>query len=158
MDNPTAWWILTALFVALELLSGTFYLLMLALGAAAGALAAHAGLPPALHWVAFTLVGGGAVLALYVARRKLTRRSAQELRHDDLDIGATVDVTHWSADGATRVHYRGSDWNARSRHAGPLRLGPHRIVGREGIVLLIEPLPAARPCPTGDTDEPHNRD
>jgi len=157
MDNPTAWWILTGLFVALELLSGTFYLLMLALGAAAGALAAHSGLPPALHWVAFTLVGGAAVLALYVARRKLTRRSAQNLQHDDLDLGATVDVNHWSADGTTRVHYRGSEWSARQRRAAALHLGPHRIVGRDGIVLLIEPLPAAQPCPAADTDEPNDR-
>ncbi|HOI65513.1 MAG TPA: NfeD family protein, partial [Thiomonas arsenitoxydans] len=41
MDNPTAWWILAGFFVAMELVSGTFYLLMLAVGAVAGALAAH---------------------------------------------------------------------------------------------------------------------
>ncbi|WP_288092045.1 hypothetical protein [Thiomonas sp.] len=52
MDNPTAWWILAGFFVAMELVSGTFYLLMLAVGAVAGALAAHAGLPMPWHWVA----------------------------------------------------------------------------------------------------------
>jgi hypothetical protein len=51
MDNPTAWWILAGFFVAMELVSGTFYLLMLAVGAVAGALAAHAGLPcPGIGW------------------------------------------------------------------------------------------------------------
>jgi membrane protein implicated in regulation of membrane protease activity len=37
----TVWWVLAGLAVALELATGTFYLLMLALGMAAGAIAAH---------------------------------------------------------------------------------------------------------------------
>ena len=39
----TGWWLLAGVLVAVELLTGTFYLLALALGAAAAALAAHAG-------------------------------------------------------------------------------------------------------------------
>ena len=34
---PTLWWVLAGVLVVAELLSGTFYLLMIALGAAAGA-------------------------------------------------------------------------------------------------------------------------
>lgn len=143
MDNPTAWWILAGFFVAMELLSGTFYLLMLAIGAVAGALAAHAGLPLPWHWVAFTLVGGGAVVALYLSRRWLGARSSAEARHDNLDLGATVEVSAWSADGVARVHYRGSDWSARMMRRGALHTGPHRIAGQDGNVLLIEPLPGA---------------
>jgi membrane protein implicated in regulation of membrane protease activity len=155
MDHPTAWWILAGFFVAMELASGTFYLLMLAIGAVAGALAAHAGLQPPLHWVAFTLVGGGAVIALYLSRRLFGKRTAEEVRNDNLDLGATVDVSGWSADGLARVHYRGSDWSARSVRRGPLHTGPHRIAGQDGNVLLIEPLPAAlNPAPV-DTKAQH---
>ncbi len=159
MDNPTAWWILAGFFVAMELLSGTFYLLMLAIGAVAGALAAHLGLHPQWHWVAFTVVGGGAVVALYAARRLLSRRSRAEARHDNLDLGATVDVTGWSADGVTRVHYRGSDWSARPLRHGALHTGPHRIAGQDGNVLLIEPLQAGSATPAAVADVvrvPHN--
>ena len=39
----TVWWVVAGVLVAVELATGTFYLLMLALGAAAAALAAHAG-------------------------------------------------------------------------------------------------------------------
>lgn len=56
---PTLWWILAGLLVAVELATGTFYLLMLATGAVAGALAAHAGLPPSAEIVAAAIVGGG---------------------------------------------------------------------------------------------------
>ena len=159
MDNPTAWWILAGFFVAMELLSGTFYLLMLAIGAVAGALAAHAGLDPQWHWVAFTVVGGGAVVALYLSRRTFGKRTSIEARHDNLDLGATVDVTGWSADGVARVHYRGSDWSARLARRGPLCTGPHRIAGQDGNVLLIEPLPAASAPPepaAGGLHVPHN--
>jgi len=38
------WWIATGVLIAVELATGTFYLLMLAVGAAAGAMAAHLGL------------------------------------------------------------------------------------------------------------------
>ena len=145
MDNPVAWWIFAGILVALELASGTFYLLMLSLGAVAGALAAHAGLPPTAHWVAFAIVGGGAVGALYLVRRRFGRRTAEDARHDNLDLGATVEVTQWSAQGETRVHYRGSDWPARClQHHGARRLGPHRIAGQDGNVLLLDPLPTAR--------------
>ncbi|MGQ9723753.1 MAG: NfeD family protein [Tepidimonas sp.] len=42
MADSTLWWVLTGVAVVAELLSGTFFLLMLAVGGAAGAIAAHA--------------------------------------------------------------------------------------------------------------------
>ena len=43
MTDATVWWLLAGGLVAVELVVGSFYLLMLALGLAAAALAAHAG-------------------------------------------------------------------------------------------------------------------
>lgn len=54
---PTLWWILAGALVAVELATGTFYLLMLATGA--GALAAHAGLSASTEIVSAAIVGGG---------------------------------------------------------------------------------------------------
>ena len=42
-NASTGWWLAAGVLVVAELATGTFYLLMLALGLAAGALAAHAG-------------------------------------------------------------------------------------------------------------------
>ena len=103
MDNPTAWWILAGFFVAMELVSGTFYLLMLAVGAVAGALAAHAGLSMPWHWVAFTVVGGGAVIALYLTRRIFGKRTAADVRHDNLDLGDVLIVIPARRKGHFRV-------------------------------------------------------
>lgn len=43
MAPSTLWWLLAGAAIALELLTGTFYLLMLALGMAGAAVAAHLG-------------------------------------------------------------------------------------------------------------------
>ena len=43
MADATMWWVLAGVLVALELLTGTFYLLMLSLGSVAAALVAMAG-------------------------------------------------------------------------------------------------------------------
>ena len=42
LSLSTWWWIVAGVLVAAELATGTFYLLMVAIGCAAGALAAHA--------------------------------------------------------------------------------------------------------------------
>ena len=49
LDAPSLWWLTVGALVAAELATGTFYLLMLALGAAAGAMAAHAGVDGQAH-------------------------------------------------------------------------------------------------------------
>ncbi|HNN34802.1 MAG TPA: NfeD family protein, partial [Ottowia sp.] len=58
MADSTVWWIAAGLLVAAELLTGTFYLLMLAIGGVAGALAAHAGLSLSAQLVAGGVTGG----------------------------------------------------------------------------------------------------
>ena len=65
MSDSTLWWLLAGFTVALELFTGTFYLLMLAVGLAAGALAAHAGLGLAGQLSVAAFVGSAAVVACY---------------------------------------------------------------------------------------------
>ena len=63
LSAATIWWVLAGILVAVELLVGTFYLLMLALGLAAGAVAAHLGLPLSAQVTTAAIVGGGAIRA-----------------------------------------------------------------------------------------------
>ena len=65
MEASTIWWLAAGAVVVAELLTGTFYLLMVALGLVAAALAAHLGLASALQMVSAAIVGGGAVVACY---------------------------------------------------------------------------------------------
>ncbi|MFT3776822.1 MAG: NfeD family protein [Ottowia sp.] len=141
MAESTVWWIVTGLLVAAELATGTFYLLMLAIGAAAGALAAHAGLALSGQVVAGAIVGGVAVVAAYLARRRRPGDpSARAERSVNLDVGETVQIDGWGPDGTAHIRYRGAQWTALHRPGVAPRPGPHRVVELVGSRLLVEPL------------------
>ncbi len=140
MSTPMQWWIAAALLVALELTSGTFYLLMLAVGAVAGAMAAHLGLNVPLQWVSSALVGTGSVYALHSLRKKRVRPAPGANRDINLDIGSVVEVDAWDNRGEARIRYRGSDWQARFGGKGPLQPGQFRIKALDGNTLVLEPL------------------
>ena len=139
-NPPTLWWIVAGVLVAVELATGTFYLLMLAIGAAAAALAAHAGLGFNAQLLTAAGVGGGAVAAWHAKRRSQPAAAPASRNRDvNLDIGETVHVTAWDAEANTRVQYRGASW-AASYAGGTLpRPGPHTIRAIEGNRLLLEP-------------------
>lgn len=137
----SAWWIAAGLAVAAELATGTFYLLMLALGMAAAALAAHAGFGGVAQLAAAALVGGGATALWHVKRaRSPSSAPARSNRDVNLDIGERVHVAGWAADRSARVHYRGSEWNARLEPGAPAAPGLHRVSAVEGNWLVLAPL------------------
>jgi membrane protein implicated in regulation of membrane protease activity len=135
----TVWWIATAALVAVELASGSFYLLMLALGSAAAAIAAHLGLGLNAQLLIGALVGAGAVAAWHVKRRREPAGlSAAENRDVNLDIGETVHVADWDADGAGVTQYRGSRWSVRYMGPGLPRPGAFVIRRVESNRLFVE--------------------
>jgi membrane protein implicated in regulation of membrane protease activity len=71
MNEPTLWWVLAGSVVAVELMTGTFYLLMLSFGFVAAALAAHAGVELPGQLIAAAAFGGGSVLLGRRYRKKI---------------------------------------------------------------------------------------
>ena len=143
MSDATVWWLLAGAAVALELVSGTFYLLMLALGLAAAALAAHAGAGLAWQLSCAALVGGGAVLASSRLARQRGQGADSAANPDlNLDIGQTVMVEQWQADGHAAVWHRGARWEAELDHPVALAAsGRYRIVAVRGSRLILAALP-----------------
>lgn len=138
MAESTVWWLITGCIVAAELVTGTFYLLMLAIGLAAAALSAHAGLALTAQIGVAAVVGGGAVVAWHWLRPQASSLRAGVNRDVNLDIGETVHVDAWHPDGTTTVKYRGAQW-AAVHGAGTLpSTGAHRIVEVRGSQLVIE--------------------
>ena len=141
---PTLWWVLAGLLVVAELLSGTFYLLMIALGAAAGALAAHAGAAFTGQLVAAAVVAGGATASWHLKRARHPRAAPAASNPDvNLDIGQTVQVQAWGEDGTASVTYRGATWQVRHAGAAAPAPGTHRIVAVHGNRLEVVPLAEA---------------
>ena len=124
----TWWWIAAGVLVAGELVTGTFYVLMLAIGCVFGALAGYAHVSFFAQVAIAVVVGGAAVLAWDRKRKRGPARvSAAANRDINLDIGEQVQVDGWNADGTARVPYRGSAWNVRYIGDGAAVPGVHVI-------------------------------
>lgn len=136
-DTSVTWWIATGVLVAAELGSGTFYLLMLALGAACGALAAHLGFSGEAQAVVAGLVGVTAVTGWHLHRRRRVVPPPAANRDVNLDVGERVQVAAWHQDGTARVQYRGAAWNARHAGKSPAVPGEHVIVEVRHNELLL---------------------
>jgi membrane protein implicated in regulation of membrane protease activity len=140
LDAPTLWWLAVGALVAAELATGTFYLLMLALGAAAGALAAHAGVGSQAQITVAAVVGGGAVVVWHFVRRLRPKTAPAESNRDvNIDIGQRLHVNAWDAEGTARVPYRGAQWAVRYAGEGAPAPGEHVIVALDGNELRVAP-------------------
>ena len=140
MAQATWWWVAAGIAVAVELGTGTFYLLMIAVGLAAGALAAHAGAAEPLQFVVAAAVGGGAVAAWHLTQgRKAHRPTTRSDPDVNPDIGELVHVDAWEADGSASVQYRGSTWTARLQPGAAAQPGEHRVAAVEGNWLVLAP-------------------
>ena len=140
MSEATIWWLLAGTAIAVELVTGTFYLLMLATGLVAGALAAHMGVALIGQMLIAAAMGGGAVAVWYWHRSKSPAPLSASANPDvHLDIGEPVHVVRWNADGTATVHFRGAQWMAIA--ADPTALaspGNFRIKEMLGNRLVIE--------------------
>ena len=139
MAESTIWWLLAGAAVAIELVTGTFYLLMRAIGLAAGAIAAHAGAGMPVQLVVAALIGVGAVAAWHLQRGKRPAGPPITANRDvNLDVGETVQVDGWNADGTASVRYRGANWTAAAAAGTMHSTGQHRVREVVGNRLIVE--------------------
>ena len=137
----TLWWVAAGIAVAAELATGTFYLLMIALGLAAGAVAAHLGFALSVQVIVAALIGGGATALWHWRRYNQPQSAPARENHDvNLDIGERVNVTAWAADRTAHVRYRGSTWTARLSPGAAPAPGEHVVAAVEGNWLVLAPL------------------
>lgn len=114
------WWILAVGLGVLEIVTGTFYLLVFAVGCAAGGLAAWAGAGltvQVLATAAITIAGWA-----WLRRRSPWRESARAAGSDPsmlLDVGERLQVEAWGDDRRAQVRYRGAAWSVELDPAEP---------------------------------------
>ncbi len=135
------WWILAVGLGVLELVTGTFYLLVLAAGCAAGGLAAWfgAGLTVQVLATAAVAIAGW----VWLWRRSPWRQTSDDLALDAsmlLDVGERVEVDAWGADRRAQVRYRGAAWTVEldaqepASAAVPGAFVIRRVVGNRLVV------------------------
>jgi membrane protein implicated in regulation of membrane protease activity len=131
------WWVSAGVLVVLELFTGTFYLLMVALGFIAGGIAHAAGAPPHVQLGAAALV---ALIAVVVLRRSRfgnwKRRDASRDAGVNLDIGETVQIDEWH-DGRARTLYRGAQWDVELAPGETEGARWYRITALDGNRLVV---------------------
>ncbi|WP_395057276.1 NfeD family protein [Polaromonas sp.] len=140
MSESTLWWLLAGGAVALELVTGTFYLLMLAVGMVAGAVAAHLGGSVMVQIVVAAVVGGGAVAVWHWKRSKDPQPAAANANRDvQMDIGETVHVQQWNEDATASVKYRGAQWTVElADHETTPQPGLFKVRQLNGNRLVVD--------------------
>jgi membrane protein implicated in regulation of membrane protease activity len=137
------WLVLAGILVILEIFSGTFYLLMIAIGLAAGGLLAWFGVGDSAQVVAAAVV---ALVATFLLRKS---KYGKMQRQDDaardpnvnMDIGQVVNVDEWKNEQGeqylARVMYRGAKWDVElEEHADP-QPGLFKISEIRGSRLIV---------------------
>lgn len=134
------WFVAAVVLVIVELNTGTFYLLMVAVGLAAGGLGALLGLSPAAQTLVAALVAAVLIAGLRRTRfGKLRRGNAAADPDVNIDIGQELDVPAWDANRRARVPYRGADWNVELAPDCAAAPGRYRIVAVHGSTLVVSP-------------------
>jgi membrane protein implicated in regulation of membrane protease activity len=143
MSHTIAWFLAAGLLVILELFTGTFYLLMTALGVAAGGLAALAG--AAVPWQAAVAAVVGIAATLLLRRSRFGKSVRPDAARDpnvNLDIGQRIAVDRWSQ-GSARVMYRGALWDVElAPGAAADAPAVYLICEVRGSRLIVKPAPA----------------
>ncbi|HEX9172864.1 MAG TPA: NfeD family protein [Telluria sp.] len=131
------WLIAAGVLVILELFTGTFYLLMIAIGLAFGALAALLGWPVPAQTIVAAVVGVIATGLLHRSRLGRPHKGNPARDHNvNIDIGQSLEVPAWQA-GHARVMYRGALWDVELGPGAQAEAGRFKIVEVQGSRLIV---------------------
>jgi membrane protein implicated in regulation of membrane protease activity len=136
MDTYLLWAIAGIVLIIVEMLTGTFYLLVLGIAALAAAGAAWLGQS---FWVQAVVTAAVTVAGVILVNRFRGKGTIAQKR--SLDVGQSVSIESWisEADGLARVNYRNAQWEARvtgERVPGGKVFYIHAV---EGNTLVVSP-------------------
>ena len=141
MDGPLAWVIAGLALAISEMLTGTFYLLMLGIAAFGGAVAAYFGLEFGAQVVVVAALAAAGCYGVHAYRAK--NRAAQM---PPIDAGMPASFENWIDPAArlARVRYRGASWDARVDGTDALEPGAMvYVASTDGNTLKVTAKPRA---------------
>jgi membrane protein implicated in regulation of membrane protease activity len=141
MQDYLIWTILGFTLVIVELMTGTFYLLVLGVGALFAALAAWMG---ANFIVQVAVAGVVASIGTWLVQKWHATQHKDGDQSNAIDVGQTVTVVNWvnQPAGMLRVKYRGAEWDARIKPgdlvaAGMTEGGMLYILAQDGQCWIV---------------------
>lgn len=133
MEIYVYWFLLALVLVGLEIATGTFYLLVLAVALAVGGAAAVLGAAMVWQFVCSAATGVAGIVILRRWKNSQTSKAPEV----GLDIGLPVKVIKWNDDGSARVFYRGAEWDAETESADTPHEGTLYIKAVHGAGLVL---------------------
>jgi len=110
MSDWVWWFVLAFVLLVAELLTGTFYLLMISIALAGAGAASLAGASLNVQLVIAALLGfGGALLLRRLRFGRLQNDQGEPLQN--MDVGQTLRVDAWTGARTARASYRGAEWD-----------------------------------------------
>ncbi len=104
------WFVLGFGLLVAELLTGTFYLLVIALACGTAGVAALLGAPFAAQVLVAAIIGFAGSLWL---RKSRAGRPAASDPLQNMDVGQVLRIDHWAGNGTARASYRGALWDVQ---------------------------------------------
>lgn len=135
MQEDLFWAILGLALVIVELLTGTFYLLMLGVAAFGAALAAWLGQGIGVQAIVAAVISGFGCYGVHVYRAKNAKDQMPQV-----DAGQPASFENWVDQGArrARVRYRGASWDALVEGEMAVDSGtPLYVVSTHGNTLKV---------------------
>src|SRR5271154_5488937 len=135
MEEDLIWAILGLALVIVELMSGTFYLLVLGIAAFGAALAAWLGQSFGVQAVVAAVIAALGCYGVHVFHAKNTTQ-----RMAEVDAGQPASFENWVDQRArlARVRYRGSSWDALVEGEAAVEAGaPLYVVSTHGNTLKV---------------------
>ena len=135
MDHAIVWAVIGLVLVIVEVVTGTFYLLMLGVAAFGAALAAWLGLGFSAQSIVAVVVSAVGCYGVHVYRAK---NSAQQMA--PIDAGMPASFESWLDAGSrlARVRYRGASWDARVEGGEAVEPGTTvYVLAAEGNTLRV---------------------
>ena len=133
MEIYIYWYLLALVLIGMEMATGTFYLLMIAIAMAVGGSAALLG--ASMQWQLLLSALMAIVGTIFLRRWK--GKQTKEVVNASLDIGQQVKVIKWNDNGTARVFYRGAEWDAETESADTPREGTFYIGSVRGSSLIL---------------------
>ena len=135
MDPALAWAIAGLVLVITELVTGTFYLLMLAVAAFGAAAAAYLGQAFPVQSVVAAVVAAAGCYGVHLYRAK-----SRKEKMSPIDTGMPASFENWIDVGArlARVRYRGAGWDARVEGSEAVEPGAMLyVIATDGNTLKV---------------------
>jgi membrane protein implicated in regulation of membrane protease activity len=142
MADWMIWFAAACGLIIAEMATGTFYLLMIAIGAGVGGVAALLGIGGSEQCVIAAVVAAIATAGLRRSRfGRSIRIDASRDPAVNLDIGQTLEVGEWhtvsASESHARVMYRGAQWDVELAPGGTAVPGTFIILQVRGSRLIV---------------------